>query len=87
MEPPAMNCDSYTHVLYMACHVYVYDACAAVSERVSHVGAQCVVHTSCVYDARHACTCIVWCVRVYASVCMRVCVCVCLCTGARAVGR
>eukprot|EP00959_Pyramimonas_sp_CCMP1952_P466944 9490763-Pyramimonas_sp.AAC.1 len=23
----------------MACHVYVYDACAAVSGRVSHVGA------------------------------------------------
>ena len=46
-----MHCESYTHVLYMACHVYVYDACAAVSERVSHVGAQYVVHTSCVYDA------------------------------------
>ena len=51
IEPPAILCESYTHVLYMACHVYVYDACAAVSERVSHVGAQYVVHTSWVYDA------------------------------------
>ena len=63
-----MHCESYTHVLYMVCHVYVYDACAAVSERVSHVGAQCVVQTSWVYDAVNM-------RLVCASVCMRAAVC------------
>eukprot|EP00959_Pyramimonas_sp_CCMP1952_P063478 1326552-Pyramimonas_sp.AAC.1 len=64
IEPPAIHCESYTHVLHMARHVYVYDACAAVSERVSYVGAQSVVHTYEVYDVvnmRFVCT----------SVCMR----------------
>eukprot|EP00959_Pyramimonas_sp_CCMP1952_P433826 9084644-Pyramimonas_sp.AAC.1 len=38
-EPSAMHYESYARVLYMVCHVYVYDSCAAVSRRVPHAGA------------------------------------------------
>eukprot|EP00959_Pyramimonas_sp_CCMP1952_P327860 6863925-Pyramimonas_sp.AAC.1 len=71
-----MHCEFETHALFTACHVHVYDACAAAPGRLSHVGAQHVVHTYWVYDAvntpgvHYRCM-VCACVRVRA--CVRLC--------------